>query len=41
MKQQVLSCIETRRSVRSYEAKQIPDDGGRDIKSGCLCTKRK
>ena len=26
MKQQVLSCIETRRSVRSYEAKQIPDD---------------
>ncbi len=26
MKQQVLSCIETRRSVRSYESKQIPDD---------------
>ena len=26
MKQQVLSCIETRRSVRSYEAKQIPDN---------------
>ena len=26
MKQQVLSCIETRRSVRSYELKQIPDN---------------
>lgn len=41
MKQQVLSCIETRRSVRSYESKQIPDDmRDRDIKSGYLCAKR-
>ena len=37
MKHQVLSCIKTRRSVRSYEAKQIPDDMRDEIlKAGCL-----